>query len=66
MADCHKVRRCKGCRVGRLRLQPSVPFVDTDYPITLEHVEENPRTFQNKRELRAYAKEKKYELGALL
>jgi hypothetical protein len=33
--------------------------------ITLNHVEENPRHFRTKRELRRYANEKGFALGAL-
>lgn len=34
--------------------------------ITLEHLPGGPRTFKNRTEMRAYAKEKDVELGALL
>jgi hypothetical protein len=37
-----------------------------DHPVTLNHVEWQPKTFQTKKEMRDYAREHKLELGALL
>ena len=57
--------KCPRC-LGELQLVPSLPFVKIWKPLTLEHVEKEPRTFNSESELRGYCKERKLESGALL
>lgn len=65
MAECSRPGVCQECQAETFRV-PDVPFFDVDKPITLEHVEANPRTFENKRELKRYCDQKGLVSGALL
>jgi len=56
---------CPRCKVKTERIL-SLFLADTDKPITLEHVDVKPVTFQNKRELRRFMNERGWESGALL
>lgn len=56
---------CPNCSVEMERVF-SLFLADTDKPITLEHADIKPVTFQNKRELRRFMNERGWESGALL
>ena len=56
---------CKSCGRKMERCPPSFS-VDTLFPLTLEHVEPEPRTFRSRGELSRYCKEHHIESSALL
>lgn len=66
MKDRNK-QKCPKCQTLMARRYDGCgSYVEVWGPKTLRHVEHDPKTFRNKRELREYCKEHKISSGALL
>lgn len=66
--DNEEPPKCPNCQVEMVKsgTNASFPLLWPKEGLVLEHVEETPRRFMTKRELKEYCKEKGYSSGALL
>jgi len=60
-------QKCIKCRGSTIRpITRNLALIDPWKPITLEHIDDQPRHFETKKQLQAFCKKKGYESGALL
>jgi len=65
ISDRDEVVICKKCNIDMFRVYMG-GSISIWKPITLEHIADQPMTFNSKRDLRKYCREHKLSSGALL